>query len=90
MIDCTTWESNLKRLKELKKYKEMWEGFKIFQGKYVTEAILGEWEQRYFPKPKEINYKDKFNELEEEFIQREREFEIEIEHWKYLYRNKQY
>jgi len=97
-------KEEVKQMKKLKKYKEMWEELESFEA-YDAVEIPNEYlsvqggamkfimkliKQKYFPKPKKINYKDRFNELEEEFIQRERELEIEIEHWKYLYHNKQY
>ena len=66
IIYGNTWESNLKRLKELKKHKEMWEEMEGFfePGKIfvVPEEYLGEEggvmqyivktiKQTYFPKP---------------------------------------
>ena len=60
MIYGTTWESNLKRLKELKKYKEMWEELKkidcIGRGTITLEESIKQTldvmkyiEQKYFP-----------------------------------------
>ena len=62
MIYGTTWESNFKRLKELKKYKEMWEELKkidcIGRGTITLEESIKQTldvmkyiEQKYFPKP---------------------------------------
>ena len=50
-----TWESNLKRLKELKKYKEMWEELYVIHGNTIVDDIaslsnvMEILEQRYFP-----------------------------------------
>jgi len=86
LINGTTWLENFKRLQELKKYKEMWEEVK----KGAVYKYLDEYEQKYFPEPHVINWKDRFDELEEEFEESERELKTEIEYWKYLYHNKQY
>ena len=62
IIYGTTWESNFKRLKELKKYKEMWEELKkidcIGRGTITLEESIKQTldvmkyiEQKYFPKP---------------------------------------
>ena len=54
-----------------------------------VNKIVKNIRQKYFPKPEEtINWKDKFDELEEEFEEREREFIQEIEHWKSKYYNR--
>ena len=53
----TTWESNLKRLKELKQYKKMWEEFyKVYGARMVeidnrfwfVESRMNVVKQRYF------------------------------------------
>jgi len=59
-INQTHWESNLKRLKELKKYKEMWEEFyEVYGADMVTidgrlwfiDSRMNAVKLRYFPKP---------------------------------------
>ena len=61
IIYGTTWESNLKRLKELKKYKEMWEELKkidcigrrtitLEESIKQTLDVMKYIEQKYFPK----------------------------------------
>jgi len=94
LIYGTTWESNLKRLKEIKKYKQMWEEFEKFHREHPYDyrvlssndvyKALQNIEQKYFPEPikKIINWEDRFNELEEEFEEREKELIEEIEYWK--------
>ena len=55
-----------------------------------VRLVIKEIKKKYFPEPHEINWKDRFDELEEEFEESERELKTEIEHWRYLYHNKQY
>jgi len=88
-----TWERKgfkeiIELLKRGEKYKEMWKELRL-SNKY-SEAYelqppitMMELEQKYFPKPKEINWKDRFDELEEEFKEREAELIKEIEYWKF-------
>jgi len=77
-----------KALEEGEKYKQMWEELRL-SNKYSEAYELQppitmiELEQKYFPKPKKINWKDRFDELEEEFEEREAELIKEIEYWKF-------
>ena len=61
LIYGTTWESNLKRLKEIKKYRDMWEEVNNEWGNHLVSTNYDRWtcirnimktvKQKYFPKP---------------------------------------
>jgi hypothetical protein len=64
------------------RYEEMWGDIERLFSAHA-ESNLKHIKQKYFPKPKEINWKERFNELEEEFEEREAELIKEIEYWKF-------
>ena len=76
------------------KYEEMWKtfknnyyyylvGIKNQQENWTIGNFINITEDKYFPKPKEINWKEKFDELEEEFEEREAELIKEIEYQRF-------
>lgn len=82
------------KLKRGEKFEAMWKTFKANyyyylvgvkkqQGNWTIGNFINITEDKYFPKPKEINWEDRFDELEEEFEEREAELIKEIEYWKF-------
>ena len=75
-------------VEELEKYHGWAMYKKCNEHNIFLHDVIIDIKQKYFPEPKEIDWKDKFYELEEEFEERERELIHEIEHWKFEYHKK--